>query len=84
MLMKVFSKGQVVIPVSIRKKLGVEPGDMVDVVIDEQEHCVKMKKLENPVSSELAGTLSRFGKGKKFPSKKEMRRALIEGLSNGH
>ncbi|MBT4087134.1 MAG: AbrB/MazE/SpoVT family DNA-binding domain-containing protein, partial [Deltaproteobacteria bacterium] len=31
MLMKVFNKGQIVIPISIRKALGVEPGDMMDV-----------------------------------------------------
>ncbi|MBT7889577.1 MAG: AbrB/MazE/SpoVT family DNA-binding domain-containing protein, partial [Deltaproteobacteria bacterium] len=44
MLMKVFNKGQIVIPIAIRKALGVEPGDMMDVIIDSDEQCIKLKK----------------------------------------
>ena len=83
MLMKVFNKGQIVIPIAIRKALGVEPGDMIDVSIDKQERCIKLKKPEILISSELAGSLSKFNKRKKFPSKKELRKALAEGLSHG-
>ncbi len=83
MLMKVFNKGQIVIPIAIRKALGVEPGDMIDVSIDKQEQCIKMKKPDKLISSELAGSLAKFNKGKKVPSKNEMRKALAEGLSNG-
>ncbi|MCP4749788.1 MAG: AbrB/MazE/SpoVT family DNA-binding domain-containing protein [Proteobacteria bacterium] len=83
MLMKVFNKGQIVIPIAIRKALGVEPGDMMDVIIDEDEQCIKLKKLEQAMSPKLAGSLSRFNKRKSFPTKKEMKKALAEGLSDG-
>ena len=83
MLMKVFNKGQIVIPISIRKALGVEPGDMMDVIIDSDEQCIKLKKPVASKSSELAGSLSGFSKRKAFPTKKEMRKALAEGLSDG-
>lgn len=83
MLMKIFNKGQIVIPIAIRKALGIEPGDMIDVNIDKQERCIKLKKTEKLISSDLAGSLSKFNKRKKLPSNKEMRKALAEGLSNG-
>ena len=83
MLMKIFNKGQIVIPIAIRKALGVEPGDLVDVILDTQERCIKLKKPESLISSELAGSLSKFKKRKKFPSNKEMRQALAKGLSDG-
>ncbi len=35
MLMKIYSKGQVVIPVNIRKKFNFTAGDYVDVIIVE-------------------------------------------------
>ncbi len=84
MLMKMFDKGQVVIPVAIRNALGVEPGDLVDVVLDEKEHCVKLKKQDRLITSELAGSLSKYNKREKLPSKKEMKEALAEGLSDGN
>lgn len=83
MLMKVFNKGQIVIPIAIRKALGVEPGDMMDVIIDQEGHCIKLKKYEKSIASELAGSLSKFNQRKAFPTKREMRKALAKGLSNG-
>ncbi len=83
MLMKVFNKGQIVIPIAIRKELGVEPGDMMDVIIDKGEQCIKLRKTENSVSSELAGALSKFNKRKRFPTKADMKKAMAKGLSNG-
>jgi AbrB family looped-hinge helix DNA binding protein len=81
--MKVFNKGQIVIPAAIRKTLGVEPGDMMDVIVDNKERCIKLTKPKINLSSELAGSLSSYKKGKAFPSKKEMRKALAKRLSNG-
>ncbi len=83
MLMKVFNKGQIVIPVAIRKELGVEPGDMMDVSIDQEGQCIKLRKPDNSVSSELAGALSGFNKRNRFPTRAEMKKALAEGLSHG-
>ena len=80
MLMKVFNKGQVVIPVAIRKEMGIEIGDMLDVVLDEKEKCVKLKKAGDMKSHKLAGSLSKYNRRKRFPTRKEMKKALEEGL----
>ena len=80
MLMKVFNKGQVVIPVAIRKEFGIEIGDMLDVVTDEKEKCVKLMKVGEMKSQKLAGSLSKYKRKKKFPSRKEMKKALEEGM----
>ena len=80
MLMKVFNKGQVVIPVAIRKEMGIEIGDMLDVFVDEKEKCVKLKKASDMKSHKLAGSLSKYNRRKRFPTRKEMKKALEEGL----
>ena len=80
MLMKVFNKGQVVIPVAIRKEMGIEIGDMLDVVVDGKEKCLKLKKAGDMKSQKLAGSLSKYKRRKKFPSRKEMKKALEEGI----
>jgi len=80
MLMKVFNKGQVVIPVAIRKEFGIEIGDMLDVVADRKEKCVKLMKAREMKSQKLAGSLSKYNRRKRFPSRKEMKKALEEGI----
>ena len=81
MLMKVFNKGQVVIPVAIRKEFGIEIGDMLDVVADTNEGCVKLKRAVKMQSQELAGSLSKYNRRKRFPSRKEIQKALAEGMT---
>ena len=81
MLMKVFNKGQVVIPAAIRKELGIEIGDMLDVIADTKEKCVKLKRAGEMKSEKLAGSLSRYNRRKRFPSRKEIKKALAEGMT---
>ena len=80
MLMKVFNKGQVVIPAAIRKEFGIEIGDLLDVVVDRQKKCVKLKRAREMKSQKLAGSLSRYNRRKRFPSRKEIKKALAEGM----
>ncbi len=80
MLMKVFNKGQIVIPAAVRKKFNIEIGEMLDFVIDEKENCIKLKKHDEMKSIKLAGSLSKYNRRKKFPTKKEIKKALAEGL----
>jgi AbrB family looped-hinge helix DNA binding protein len=40
MLMKVFNKGQVVIPSHIRKDLGIKIGDILDVAVDKEANAL--------------------------------------------
>ncbi len=78
MLMKVFNKGQVVIPAEIRKSLGIEVGDLVEVSLNND--ALVIKKSCQRKSSQLAGSLTTFGQGKRFPSRDVMRMALTNGL----
>ena len=80
MLMKVFNKGQVVIPAAIRRALGIRVGDMLDVRVDKEHKSVALQKVETPDAEKLAGSRARYGRGKKFPSRRRMNTALKKGL----
>lgn len=79
MLMKLFNKGQVVIPAEIRREMGLHVGDFLDVRIDRQKHVIELTVPEPTLSKSLAGSLSRYKH--RFPSRKEMYSALEKGLS---
>ncbi len=80
MLMKVFNKGQVVIPAAIRKQLELHAGDMLDVNFDTKRACIELKKAESNTGL-IAGSFASFAKGKTFPSRKQMHEALAKGMS---
>ncbi len=80
MLMKVFNKGQVVIPVEIRKWMGVSIGDMLNVMLDKKHKRLELRKLERLESDALAGSLSKYAKTKKMPARNIMHNALRKGI----
>lgn len=80
MLMKVFNKGQVVIPAAIRKEMQLQIGDILDVNLDEKRACIELRKVE-PSTDRIAGSLAPFAKGKEFPSRKQMHEAFTKGIS---
>jgi len=81
MLAKVFNKGQVVIPVKLRRKFEIVPGDYVEITIDEERGCIELKKPEALKSEKIAGSLSRYGQKKTFPTKKQMGNVFRNGMS---
>jgi AbrB family looped-hinge helix DNA binding protein len=81
MLMKVFNKGQVVIPNALRKELGIEPGDMLDVAIDKDARAIRLKKPAGMKAHSLAGSLAKYNRRNKFPTKIEIKTALAKGLA---
>jgi AbrB family looped-hinge helix DNA binding protein len=81
MLMKVFNKGQVVIPSAIRNALGIDFGDMLDVQVNKERQSLELRKMETSHAAALAGSLATYGKQKEFPSRRSMNRALQRGLS---
>ena len=83
MSMKVFSKGQVVIPVEIRRALGIVKGDRLEVEINREKGCIELHKPEERASEALAGALSAYADRKPFPTREKMQEALREGLGNG-
>ena len=70
MLMKVFNKGQVVIPSHILKDLGIEIGGILDVAVDKEAKCISLRKLDELVSDKLAGSLSKYSREGNFQPKK--------------
>jgi AbrB family looped-hinge helix DNA binding protein len=81
MLMKVHDKGQVVIPSRIRKLLGIEIGDVIDVDLDAPQDRVKLTKPRWLKAHLLAGSLSRYN-DRPFPHRAEIREALAQGLAH--
>ncbi len=82
MRMKVFNKGQVVIPAEIRKALGIKPGDSIEVNFDLERRLIQLRKPDKNESRVLAGSLAAYAKGKQFPSRSEMQEALKQGMIN--
>ena len=82
MLMKVFNKGQVVIPAGIRKDLGIRTGDRLEVTTDPAGKTVMLRKPKKRNSARLGGSLSRYAEGKPFPTRGELNDALKNGLAN--
>lgn len=81
MQMKVFNKGQVVIPAAMRKELGLNVGDMLDVNLNPKRSCIELKKADS-AAGQLAGTLSSYAKGQPFPTRKQMLEAFAKGMAN--
>ena len=77
--MKMFKKGQVVIPVKFRKLMKLEADCLVDIEFDEKEQTLKIRLHETQNHLGLAGCFSEKV-AKKFPSHQEMNNALAKGL----
>jgi AbrB family looped-hinge helix DNA binding protein len=80
MLMKVHNKGQVVIPVSVRKQLGIEIGDMLEVEVIPDEGKIELRRSDGGRAAVLAGSFEKYARGKSFPSRQEMTEALRRGI----
>lgn len=80
MLMKVHNKGQVVIPADVRKQLGIDIGDMLEVEIMPEEGKIELRRPAHGRAEELAGSLKTYARGKKFPTNRQMSEALRRGL----
>ena len=80
MLMKVFNKGQVVIPVEIRRSFGIHAGDSLEVDIDQERHVIALRKPIRTKAQSLAGSLSSYAAKKAFPTSRQIKDALAEGL----
>ena len=81
--MKIHNKGQVVIPVGIRRQLGIEVGDQLEVEVDAELRQIRLWKPAVPVSYRVGGSLASYAADKPFPDETEQARALLEGLTGG-
>jgi AbrB family looped-hinge helix DNA binding protein len=80
MLMKIFNKGQVVIPSKIRQDLGIAPGDYVDVAIDLPNQKIELRPYHPAGAASVAGSLAKYARRKSFPTRKQAHEALGRGL----
>jgi len=79
--MKVHNKGQVVIPAHIRKQLGIDIGDLLEVEIDAAEGKIELRRPVEGRAAELAGSLRSYARGKPFPTQRDMAEALRKALT---
>jgi AbrB family looped-hinge helix DNA binding protein len=81
MFMKVHPKGRVVIPAEIRKRLGIDIGDVLEVEVVPEEGKIELRRPTLDKAASLAGSLKRYARGKRFPSDRRMAEALRKGLA---
>ena len=83
--MKVFAKGQVVIPIAYRRKYKIEIGDQIDVVL--KPDGILLKKPQKGVSvsltEKLHGILAEYCKNIHSPKKEDTRKAVANGFTQG-
>jgi AbrB family looped-hinge helix DNA binding protein len=80
MLMKIFNKGQVVIPSKIRQGLGIVPGDYVDVALDLHNKKIELRPYRSSGTVAVAGSLAKYARNKDFPTRKQAVNILRKGL----
>lgn len=80
MLMKVHNKGQVVIPAHVRRQLGIDVGDVLEVEVIAEEGKIELRRPQQRQALALAGSLEAYARGKSFPSRRQMTEALRRGL----
>ena len=80
--MKVHNKGQVVIPAHIRRELGIEIGDLLEVEVLPEEGRIELRRRTEQTAGALAGSLSRYAGDKPFPTRDQIQDALRRGLSD--
>jgi AbrB family looped-hinge helix DNA binding protein len=82
--MKVFQKGQVVIPVSLRKKYLIEIGDQIDVVSSPEGILLKplsRKTDRKSLTEQLFGIFSSYASKKSNPTKADIKKATETGFT---
>ena len=83
MIVKVFAEGQVVIPASIRQKLGIAVGERLEVRVDDRRGVIELSRTARHEAQALAGSLAAYALGRAFPGRKAKNAALIKGLAPG-
>ena len=83
---KVFPKGQVVIPVALRKKYHIEIGDHIDVIPKADGILLKpipKKEGKKSLTDCLFGMFGKYAKGKSKLKKTDINRATAAGFIEG-
>jgi AbrB family looped-hinge helix DNA binding protein len=84
--MKVFPKGQVIIPVSLRRKYNINIGDQIEFIDFKDGIFLKPSKQRptgRTVTEELFGMLKGYAVQTALPNKDEVNRATDSGFTEG-
>lgn len=84
--MKVFPKGQVVIPVALRKKYQIDIGDRIDVIADSDGILLKplpKEKSQRSLTERLFGIFRAYASRKSEPTKADIEKATEDGFAEG-
>ncbi|RLA94515.1 MAG: hypothetical protein DRG83_19655 [Deltaproteobacteria bacterium] len=84
--MKVFQKGQIVIPAFLRKKYNIEIGDYLDVVPTQNGILIKTvphDREKKTMTEKLFGIFSSHASAHEFPGKTKISAAIEEGFLEG-
>ncbi|NOY69086.1 MAG: AbrB/MazE/SpoVT family DNA-binding domain-containing protein [Deltaproteobacteria bacterium] len=84
--MKVFPKGQVVIPVALRRKHHIDIGDHIDVVSQSDGILLKplpAKKGRRSLTDGLSGIFSGYAAKTSMPTRADMQNATEAGFVEG-
>lgn len=84
--MKVFPKGQVVIPISLRKKYNIDIGDHVDVIPASDGILLKLSSKTGSArafTDDLFGIFGRYAQKKDKADKKDITKAMENGFAEG-
>lgn len=84
--MKIFQKGQVVIPVSLRKKYLIEIGDLIDVIPSPEGILLKPRSratTPESLTDRLCGIFNQYTSEKTRPSKSEIQKVTEKEFTEG-
>ena len=84
--MKVFQKGQVVIPISLRKKYQIEIGDQIEIIPDSDGILLKplpKGETNKSLTDRLFGIFSEYTEGTQKLQKEDIKKATHKGFVEG-
>jgi AbrB family looped-hinge helix DNA binding protein len=84
--MKIFPKGQVVIPIALRKKYNINIGDLIDVIPELNGILVKpatKRMSDKSITEQLFGVFNKYATGKPDLTKADIKEAVEKGFTEG-
>ena len=84
--MKVFPKGQVVIPIALRKKYDINIGDQIDVIPESNGILLKpttKRMTDKSLTDRLFGVFNRYATEKQDLTKADIKKAVEKGFTEG-
>ena len=80
MKIEIQKNGRIIIPTSIREALDIHAGEELEITISPELGRIELSRKPAGNASQLAGSLSKYQKGKSIPTRKQTHAALKKGL----